>query len=92
MVLLLFSTAAFFFFLPLLRPTQAITVDIDWLYRRFLVKTVFTLEKLLGLGYIALTYGNRRLMQFITACAVRLTGPGGLFAETRTLAPTRLSS
>lgn len=89
-VMLLFASAAFFFFLPLLRPKDCTTVDIDWLYRCLLVKTVFFLEKLLGLGYIAMTYANRRLMQFITACIVRLTGPGGLFAETRTLANSTL--
>ncbi|MBM3617791.1 MAG: hypothetical protein FJX23_04525 [Alphaproteobacteria bacterium] len=89
-VLLLFASTAFFFFLPLLQPKDCITLDIDWTYRRLLVKTVFSLEKLLGLGYIAVTYANRRLMQFITACIVRLTGPGGLFAETRTLANSTL--
>lgn len=88
--MLTFSAFAFFFFLPLLKPTATISLDSDWLYRRFLVQIVFALEKLLTLGYTAILYTTRHLVQFFTSCVVRLTGPGGLFAETKPLANTTL--
>lgn len=87
---LAFSAFAFFFFLPLLRPRATITLDSDWLYRRFLVRVVFALEKLLGLGYTAIMYAVRKLTEFFTTAVIRLTGPGGLLAETRPLANSTL--
>lgn len=88
--LLAFSAFAFFFFLPLFRPTTTVTLDTDWFYRRLLAQTVFGLEKLLGLGYTAGMFSVRRLAQFFTTFIIRLTGPGGSFAETRPLANTTL--
>jgi multicomponent Na+:H+ antiporter subunit D len=88
--LLLFSGLAFFVCLPLLKRTQTITLDIDWLYRRVLKGLLILLEKAAHAGYTAGICALQHGLRLFVARVLHLTGPGGIFAETKALANTTL--
>ena len=88
--LLLFSGLAFFVCLPLLKRTPTITLDFDWTYRRLLKGLLIILEKITCAGYTASKCAVQHSLRFFVTRVAHLTGPGGIFAETKTLANTTL--
>lgn len=88
--LLLFSGLAFFICLPLLKRTSTITLDFDWLYRRVMMGMLILLEKGCRAGYTAGMCAVQHGVRLFVARVAHLTGPGGIFAETKTLANTTL--
>lgn len=88
--LLLFSGLAFFLCLPLLQRTSTLTLTFDWLYRLVLSRFLILLEKALDAGYTTIVCALQYVLRFLVARIAYLTGPGGIFAETRTLANTTL--
>lgn len=88
--LLLFCGLAFFLCLPLLRRSRTITLDFDWLYRRLLRGVLILLEKGCRAGYTLCMCAAQHGIRLFIVRIVRHTGPGGIFAETRTLANTTL--
>lgn len=88
--LLLFSGLAFFICLPLLKRTNTITLDFDWLYRRVLKAVLILLEKGLMAGYTTILCAVQHVLRLFVSRVAHLTAPGGVFAETKTLANTTL--
>jgi multicomponent Na+:H+ antiporter subunit D len=88
--LLLFSGLAFFICLPLLRRTETIVLDFDWIYRRLLKGMLILLEKAVMAGYTTILCAVQHLIRLFVARVAHLTAPGGIFAETKTLANTTL--
>jgi len=82
--LLLFSGLAFFICLPLMQRTLTISLDVDWFYRRFLMRAV---KKLIEV-YTPVDKGSRAA--FLTGLGgllrgvYRLAGPGGVLARSIT--------
>jgi len=82
--LLLFSGLAFFVMLPMLRRTLTITLDVDWLYRRFAPALVAAG----GAGLAAFSAFAGAVREGATRAAVlairALAGPQALLARTWT--------
>lgn len=88
--LLLFAGLAFFICLPLLKNTQTVTLDFDWLYRRALKGLLILLEKGVMAGYTTILCAVQHVLRLFVSRVAHLTAPGGIFAETKTLANTTL--
>jgi multicomponent Na+:H+ antiporter subunit D len=88
--LLLFSGLAFFVCLPLLKRTPTITLDFDWFYRRLLKAVLILLEKACSASYTLSMRAMQHGINLLVARIMHLTGPGGIFAETKTVANTTL--
>lgn len=88
--LLLFAGLAFFICLPLIKHTNTVTLDFDWIYRRMLKGLLILLEKGVQAGYTALLCAVQHLIRQFVVKVVYLTAPGGFLAETKTLANTTL--
>ncbi len=88
--LLLFAGLAFFLCLPLLKRTPTITLDWDWLYRHLGTTIWIWLEKRVMEGYKSLIVALQHALFAFAGRIKRLTGPGGVLAETKPLANTTL--
>ena len=80
--LLLFSGLAFFVLLPLLRRTLTVTLDTDWLYRRFAARLADGVAALLVMGQEALGRGWRAMLHTAGMLIERHHGMQGILART----------
>jgi len=80
--LLLFSGLAFFVMLPYLKRTLTITLDTDWLWRRFLPAVGRPLRALYGGAREALGAGANRAGTTLLAAVGRQTGQDSRLART----------
>jgi multicomponent Na+:H+ antiporter subunit D len=80
--LLLFSGLAFFVMLPYLRRTLTITLDTDWLWRRFLPAVGRPLRALSGATGKALAAGSRRAETAMLSAVGRQVGQNSRLART----------
>lgn len=80
--LLLFSGLAFFLMLPMLQRTLTITLDTDWIYRRFLPVLVRGVEALGTMGLSALRVWTLGATAQLRTLAHRFHGAEGMLART----------
>lgn len=80
--LLLFSGLAFFVLLPLMKRTETITLDTDWLYRRAGASLAGALGWLLAAADGRLREGFRHAVDAPVRFARRHHGPAGVLART----------
>ena len=80
--LLLFSGLAFFVMLPMLRRTLTITLDTDWIYRRFAPVLVRGVEALAGMGGSAVRAWTLGGAGRVRALVHRFHGVEGVLART----------
>ncbi|MGB1540496.1 MAG: proton-conducting transporter membrane subunit, partial [Rickettsiales bacterium] len=88
--LLLFAGLAFFICLPLLKRTPTISLSFDWLYRRLFTRLLILLERTVNAGYTHIIDAMQHGVRLMIARVASLTGPGGVFSETKALANTTL--
>jgi multicomponent Na+:H+ antiporter subunit D len=81
--LLLFSGLAFFLLLPMMRRTNTLTLDTDWLWRVFLRRGWLATQSLIGLCGGALGGAWARVRDWLRSMAQAYFGgaPGGVFAQ-----------
>jgi multicomponent Na+:H+ antiporter subunit D len=81
--LLLFSGLAFFLLLPMMKRTNTLTLDTDWLWRIGLNRAWIAIESLLGRAGAWLAEIRQRLLGRMGATAQRYFGgsPRGVFAQ-----------
>jgi multicomponent Na+:H+ antiporter subunit D len=81
--LLLFSGLAFFLLLPMMKRTNTLTLDTDWLWRIGLNRVWVAVESLLGRAGAWLAEIRQRLLGRMSATAQRYFGgsPRGVFAQ-----------
>jgi multicomponent Na+:H+ antiporter subunit D len=72
--LLLFSGLAFFVLLPLMKRTETISLDTDWLWRRAAPALIGLIERLLGSLGELVARGRVRVQRFLQRIAVRYLG------------------
>jgi multicomponent Na+:H+ antiporter subunit D len=72
--LLLFSGLAFFVLLPLMKRTQTISLDTDWLWRRAALSLVRLAERALGSLSEMIAQQRNRVQKFLQRMAVRYLG------------------
>ena len=72
--LLLFSGLAFFVLLPLMKRTQTISLDTDWLWRRAGLSLVTSAERALGTLGNVLAKRRTRVQKLLQRLAVRYLG------------------
>ncbi|MDH3992008.1 MAG: Na+/H+ antiporter subunit D, partial [Gammaproteobacteria bacterium] len=72
--LLLFSGLAFFVLLPLMKRTETISLDTDWLWRRAAPALIGLIERLLGSLGELVARGRVRVQRFSQRMAVRYLG------------------
>jgi multicomponent Na+:H+ antiporter subunit D len=82
--LLLFSGLAFFVMLPMLRRTLTITLDVDWVYRKFAPVLVFAAGVALRESLQALGAARAGAVRSVATAVRALHGPQALFARTWT--------
>jgi multicomponent Na+:H+ antiporter subunit D len=82
--LLLFSGLAFFVMLPMLRRTLTITLDVDWVYRKFAPALVSGAGVVLREALQALGAARAGAFRSVATGARALHGPQALFARTWT--------
>ncbi|MQX38355.1 Na(+)/H(+) antiporter subunit D [Roseospira navarrensis] len=78
--LLLFSGLAFFMLLPLMKRTETITLDFDWIWRRFLPRVALALRDTLGEAWTGALGAARRRIEGVMVWTERthsLHGPMG---------------
>ena len=80
--LLLFSGLAFFVMLPMLLRTLTITLDSDWIYRRFAPVLVRGVEALAEMGWSAVRGRTLGAAGRVRALVYRFHGVGGVLART----------
>jgi multicomponent Na+:H+ antiporter subunit D len=80
--LLLFSGLAFFLMLGWLQRTLTITLDVDWLYRKFVPALAQGLEKWADLCEVRLARAAIRVAGDLLRAAHYLLGPHGALAQT----------
>lgn len=96
--LLLFSGLAFFVLLPLMKRTETISLDADWLWRRAGIAVVLWLEKCIKLARRGVVYTFARLRDLYLRMAVRYLGQPhtadsreqGVFARSWSIGTTAL--
>lgn len=72
--LLLFSGLAFFVLLPLMKRTQTISLDTDWLWRRAALALLRLAERVLGARAAVIAKQRGRLQKFLHCMTVRYLG------------------
>lgn len=82
--LLLFSGLAFFLMLPLLRRTQTITLDTDWVYRRLAPAVLRGAESVLGMATAVAGSAARSAAGRVGGLLERHHGAEGILARTWT--------
>jgi multicomponent Na+:H+ antiporter subunit D len=86
--LLLFSTLAFFLLLPVLKPSDTITLDFDWFYRRlghYIISAIYYIGRFpVRVGVIIAKKSMRRGFKVI----MKAHSPGGLMARNWPLSVT----
>jgi multicomponent Na+:H+ antiporter subunit D len=82
--LLLFSGLAFFVMLPMLRRTLTLTLDVDWVYRKFAPALVSGAGVVLREALQALGAARAGAFRSVATVARALHGPQALFARTWT--------
>jgi multicomponent Na+:H+ antiporter subunit D len=80
--LLLFSGLAFFLMLGWLKRTLTITLDVDWLYRRFGVLLMRSLDRSAESGWNGVTTAAARAARGVLGGVHRHHGPDGMLART----------
>jgi multicomponent Na+:H+ antiporter subunit D len=80
--LLLFSGLAFFLMLGWLKRTLTITLDVDWLYRRFGVLLMRSLDRSAESGWNGVTAAAARAARGVLGGVHRHHGPDGMLART----------
>jgi multicomponent Na+:H+ antiporter subunit D len=80
--LLLFSGLAFFLMLGWLKRTLTITLDVDWLYRRFGVLLMRSLDRSAESGWNGVTAAAARAARGVLGGVHRHHGPEGMLART----------
>jgi multicomponent Na+:H+ antiporter subunit D len=80
--LFLFSGLAFFLMLGWLQRTLTITLDLDWLYRRFGVEAARYLDRAMETGWARLVTAVERSAERSVASVYRHLGPDGALART----------
>ena len=82
--LLLFSGLAFFVLLPLMKRTETISLDTDWIYRRLLPAIIRVVARVAGPIDAAVRRGTTTTVWRLTGQLSRHTGPAGAVARTLT--------
>jgi len=80
--LLLFAGLAFFVMLPLMRRTETISLDIDWLYRHLGKRALVFLVEAIRKGGTGAEAAARRHIQKLIDGLFRTHGPHGVLART----------
>jgi multicomponent Na+:H+ antiporter subunit D len=80
--LLLFSGLAFFVMLPLLKRTLTITLDTDWIWRRWLPAAAVWTERLIAAAKSAIGGSSTRARLVVLSLVTRHYGPDGRLART----------
>lgn len=80
--LLLFSGLAFFLMLGWLKRTLTITLDVDWLYRRFGVTLARSLDRALEAGFSVVISAMAHSARAVFGGVVRYCGTDGILART----------
>jgi multicomponent Na+:H+ antiporter subunit D len=82
--LLAFSGLAFFVLLPLMKRTETISLDTDWIYRTLLPAIAGFVARIAGPIDAALRRGTTTGVSRLTGQLSRHTGPAGAVARTLT--------
>ena len=82
--LLLFSGLAFFVLLPLMKRTETISLDTDWIYRKLLPAITGLVARVAGPIDAAVRRGTTTTVWRLTGQLSRHTGPAGAVARTLT--------
>jgi multicomponent Na+:H+ antiporter subunit D len=82
--LLAFSGLAFFVLLPLMKRTETISLDTDWIYRTLLAAIAGFVARIVGPVDAALRRGTTTGVSRLTGQLSRHTGPAGAVARTLT--------
>lgn len=88
--MLLWGGVGLFICLPFMRIHNTITLDFDWFYRRLFSGFANLLEKVVFGVYTAIITALQHVVQTVLERIAHLTGPGGPFAETKTVANATL--
>ncbi len=80
--LLLFAGLAFFVMLPMMRRTETVSLDTDWLYRRVGKRALVFLVEAIGKGGAGAEAAARRHIQKLVDGLFRAHGPHGVLART----------
>jgi len=79
--LLLFAGLAFFLFLPLMKRTLTLTLDVDWFYRRAGLRIARVLARYVSNGLKQFDTGTSLLIGGLFRLVFRFNGPSGAFAR-----------
>jgi len=80
--LLLFAGLAFFILLPLMKRTETITLDFDWIWRRFIPRFALAVRDSVGEQWGLLLASARRSINGVIAWSARTHGLHGAFGRT----------